>query len=193
MTGKDGKVNATGLTAQESRALPTRQVEDEAESKIIQGIKELYLCKPKESTYEIYADNAVFHDPVSIAEGLPRIRAQFNALPKLFPRSTIDKFDVLESPKTLSPSTKSIVINQDVTYYRSEKTDEKPFKTMNSLVTLIRDNQGKVIKHTEEWNHDNLVDSSNSGFLGTLNEARKKAFAALSMPFVDQTAPEDRK
>jgi hypothetical protein len=138
----------------------------------------------------VYAENAVFHDPVSIAEGLPRIRAQFNALPAAFPRSTIDNFEVLESPKTL---TNSILVNQDVTYYRSEETDAKPFKTMNSLLTIIKNNEGKILTHTEEWNHNRVKDGSNAGFFGMLNEGRKKAFAALSMPFVDQTAPEDRK
>jgi hypothetical protein len=87
----------------------------------------------------------------------------------------------------------SILINQDVTYYRSEKPEEKPFKTMNSLLTIIKDNQGQVLTHTEEWNHERVTDSSNAGFLGMLNEGRKKAFAALSMPFVDQTPPQERK
>lgn len=110
MTGSDNKVNATGLTAEESKALPKRQPESN-EQGIIQTMKDLYSCKPSDKTYESYAENAVFHDPVSIAEGLDRIRAQFNALPALFPRSTIDNFDVLETPKTL---TNGLVINQDV-------------------------------------------------------------------------------
>jgi hypothetical protein len=96
----------------------------------------------------------------------------------------------LESPKTLA---NSILVDQDVTYYRSENLDEKPFKTMNSLLTIIKDNQGKILSHTEEWNHNRVTDGSNAGFFGMLNEGRKKAFAALSMPFVDQTPPQDRK
>lgn len=154
---------------------------------------QLYSCTPKESTYAVYAKNAVFHDPVSIAEGVDRIRAQFNALPALFPRSTIDKFNVLEQPSHSTLSPKSILVDQDVTYYHDKDPSAKPFKTMNSLLTIERDNDGKVLKHVEEWEHNPVTDSSNAGFLGMLNEGRKKAFAALSMPFVDQTPPSERK
>lgn len=155
---------------------------------------QLYSCEPKESSYAVYATNAVFHDPVSIAEGVDKIRAQFNALPALFPRSTIDKFNVLEQPasSTLDRS-RSMLVDQDVTYYRDKDPSAKPFKTMNSLLTIERDNSGKILKHVEEWDHNRVTDSANAGFLGMLNEGRKKAFAALSMPFVDQTPPADRK
>lgn len=33
-----------------------------------------------QKTYGIYAEDAVFHDPVGIAQGLKSIRAQFNGL-----------------------------------------------------------------------------------------------------------------
>lgn len=182
-------INASGLTLEESRKLSVIQPSKEDEP-ILEAIKELYSCKPKESTYNIFAENATFHDPLSIAQGIARIRVQYNGLVKLFPRARVDKFVLLESPKTL---TNSLLINQYVTYWRSENTSDEPFKKMNSLLTVIKDNNGKVLRLTEEWNHDKVSDSNNAGFLGLLNEGRKKAFAALSMPFVDQTAPMDRK
>lgn len=36
-----------------------------------------------QSTYSVYAQNAVFHDPVGIAEGIGAIREQFNGLAKV--------------------------------------------------------------------------------------------------------------
>lgn len=182
-------INASGLTPEESRKLPVIQPSKEDEP-IMEAIKTLYSCKPRESTYDIFAENATFHDPLSIAEGIARIRVQYNGLVKLFPRAEVNRFDLLESPKSL---TNGLLINQDVTYWRSENTNDEPFKKMNSLLTVIKDNNGKVLRLTEEWNHDKVSDSNNAGFFGVLNEGRKKAFAALSMPFVDQTAPMDRK
>ena len=35
-----------------------------------------------QSTYQVYAKEAVFHDPIGIAEGVESIRAQFNGLAK---------------------------------------------------------------------------------------------------------------
>ncbi|OAV94711.1 hypothetical protein PTTG_26911 [Puccinia triticina 1-1 BBBD Race 1] len=56
-------LNATGLTAEESRKLSTRS-EREDEKTIIRCLKELYSCKPSEKSYEMYAENATFHDPL---------------------------------------------------------------------------------------------------------------------------------
>lgn len=62
------------------------------------------------------------------------------------------------------------------TRVRTDYRNDKPFKTVNSLLTLERDSSGKVVKHTEEWDHKRQTDSSD-GLLGSLNEWRKKATA----------------
>ncbi|KAG0140125.1 hypothetical protein CROQUDRAFT_53736 [Cronartium quercuum f. sp. fusiforme G11] len=174
--GKADALNATGLTAEESKKLKTRTERDD-EKVIIRCIKDLYTCKPSESSYEMYAEQATFHDPISIATPLSSIKSQFNGMPKVFSSSTIDKFEVLESPSSLPipPGPDQFtIINQDVTYYRNGDK----FKTVNSLLTLERDENGKVIRHTEEWSHKKETDSTN-GLFGTLNEWRKKAAAGL--------------
>lgn len=38
---------------------------------------------PMQSTYSAYTNNAVFHDPIGVAEGIDSIRAQFNGLAKV--------------------------------------------------------------------------------------------------------------
>ncbi|KAH9809346.1 hypothetical protein DFH28DRAFT_1035906, partial [Melampsora americana] len=168
------ELNATGLTSDESKKLKIRN-QREDESIIIRCLKDLYTCHPSESAYEMYSENATFHDPVSIATPLSSIKSQFNGMPKVFSSATIDKFEVLESPSTLPnpPGPDQFtIINQDVTYFRK---GEK-FKTVNSLLTLERDPDGKVIKHTEEWSHEKQSDA-NDGIFGTLNEWRKKLTA----------------
>ncbi|PWN38925.1 hypothetical protein IE81DRAFT_327029 [Ceraceosorus guamensis] len=194
-----GKPNASGLKPELSRSLPTRSPTDD-EKPVLQALRDLYSCDPRSSSYAQYSESATFHDPVSIASGLPKIRAQFNALVALFPRSNIDKFNVLDTSAASTTTTTTttvksdlLLVDQDVTYYRSNEDGAEPFKTMNSLLTIERDAQGRITRHTEEWNHNPVTDSDNSGFGGALNEARKKAFAAISMPFVDQTPPAERK
>ena len=63
-------------------------------------------------------------------------------------------------------------------------------KTVRSLVTLQRDSEGKITLHEEEWDHEpNKVrplqrivlmgEYSEDGFLGKIQEARKRVGATL--------------
>jgi len=83
----------------------------------------MYSCLAKESTFDIYTQDAVFHDPIGIAEGKGSIRAQFVGLAEIFEKAEILKFRILSSPSEV-PST--ILIDQDVAYYR--KSSSSPFK-----------------------------------------------------------------
>ncbi|KAI0093983.1 hypothetical protein BDY19DRAFT_881332 [Irpex rosettiformis] len=176
--------NASGLIPSETKSLKERTVEPH-ESEIIQSIKELYTCKPTENTYSVYANNAVFHDPVGIAEGIESIRAQFNGLAKIFPRADLPKFRVLENPPSVSKN--KILIDIDVDYYLDAKAD-KSTKTVNSLLTIETDASNKIIRHTEEWNHQHESDKDD-GFWGMLNEQRKKLTANIVGKFVGQEPP----
>ncbi|EPQ60285.1 hypothetical protein GLOTRDRAFT_30198 [Gloeophyllum trabeum ATCC 11539] len=176
--------NAAGLTPTESRSLSERQPE-EHEKPILQAIRELYTSNPKESTYHVYAPDAIFHDPVGIAKGADAIRAQFNGLVKIFPRADIGKFRVLENPKTVPKST--ILVDQDVSYFRDPKASG-PTKTVNSLLTLHTNSSHQITEHHEEWDHKRETDASD-GFLGYINEARKKLTASVTDMFVGKEPP----
>ncbi|KAL1740668.1 hypothetical protein HDZ31DRAFT_47048 [Schizophyllum fasciatum] len=168
-------LNSAGLAPEDSRRLPERAPQPH-EAKILQAIKEMYSCKPRETTFDIYAPDGVFHDPVGIAEGVQSIRAQFVGLAKIFPRADIPKFRVLENPESVPKST--ILVDQDVSYYRDEKADS-PTKTMNSLLTIETDDSHLVTRHYENWNHER-TSTSEDGFLGMLNEQRKRITASLT-------------
>ncbi|KAI0673646.1 hypothetical protein C8Q78DRAFT_1076628 [Trametes maxima] len=180
--------NASGLAANETKGLQERSPEPH-EEKIIQGIKELYTCKPTERTYEIYAPDAVFHDPIGIAEGIKSIRAQFNGLAKLFPRADIPSFRVLQNPPSIPKN--RILIDQDVSYYRDPNASS-PTKTVNSLLTLETNDHHQVVKHTEEWDHRRET-TGDDGFLGLLNEHRKKFTANFTGLFISQEPPAEKK
>ncbi|KAF8167353.1 hypothetical protein B0H34DRAFT_681547 [Crassisporium funariophilum] len=175
----DSSLNCAGLKANESQALQERSVQPH-EQPVIAAIKEMYSCKPQSSTFDIYTEDAVFHDPVGIANGKGSISSQFIALAKLFPRADIPKFRVLQNPSTVPPST--ILIDQDVAYFRDPKSSS-PTKVMNSLLTLQMNEANKVVRHNEEWNHQKTT-TSEDGFFGMLNEQRKKVTAGITDMFV---------
>lgn len=62
-----------------------------AQRRLIDDILCLYQCNPKEQSYSHYTDDAVFHDPVSIAKGRKSIQSQFNGMPKIFAQSTTER------------------------------------------------------------------------------------------------------
>ncbi|KAG8935706.1 hypothetical protein FRC02_006754 [Tulasnella sp. 418] len=101
MSSSSTSHNAAGLTAQESKKLAERTPSPD-EGKIIKAIRELYSCQPTESTYDIYARDAVFHDPVGIAEGIDSIKAQFNGLAKIFSNAQITQLRSEPSFNTLT-------------------------------------------------------------------------------------------
>ncbi|KAF7784137.1 hypothetical protein Agabi119p4_302 [Agaricus bisporus var. burnettii] len=170
--------NASGLKAEECKNLKERSTKPHEES-VIAALKEMYTCSPNEDTFSVYASDAVFHDPIGIATGPKTIQAQFIALAKLFPRADIPKFRVLENPQAVPHNV--ILIDQDVSYYRNPEST--PTKTLNSLVTITLNGDNKIQNHVEEWNHQKNT-SSEDGFLGMLNEARKKFTANLTEKLV---------
>ncbi|KAJ7183313.1 hypothetical protein C8R46DRAFT_1066569 [Mycena filopes] len=177
----ESKTNASGFTPDETRSLTERSPEAH-EQRIMQSLKELYTCKPQSSTYDIYTKDATFHDPIGYARGLGTIRAQFDALPKLFPRADIPKFHLLQNPASAPKD--MILIDQDVAYFRDPKGS--PTKTVNSLLTLRTNDSHQVTSHTEEWNHQRETHSED-GFFGMLNEQRKKLTANITSAFMGKS------
>lgn len=154
----------------------TRQAKPE-EQVIIDEVLSLYQLKPSDQSYSHYAPTAVFHDPVSIAKGLNSIKSQFNGMPKLFSESITQKCDVLDGPSD------SIILNLTQHYvFRGSKTPEK---TVNSKVTL-KMKDGLIEHHEEEWDHKPNR-TGTDGFVGKIQEIRKKADAKL----VDMTVSSD--
>ncbi|PPQ79425.1 hypothetical protein CVT25_002695 [Psilocybe cyanescens] len=168
----DSSLNSAGLKPEQSRSLGERKIQQH-EGPIITAIKE--------TTFNIYAREAVFHDPVGIAKGIDSVRSQFMGLAKIFSRADIPKFRILENPSNLPRNT--ILIDQDVAYFRDAKSSS-PTKVVNSLLTLKLDDANKVISHNEEWNHQKTT-TSEDGFLGMINEQRKKLTAGLTDLFAD--------
>ena len=65
-------------------------------------------------------------------------------------------------------------------------------QTVNSLLTIETNEQRQVVRHTEEWNHRRET-TSEDGFLGMLNEHRKKFTANFTGMFISQEPPTQKK
>ena len=94
---------------------------------------------------------------------------------QLFPRADITSFRILQGPE--KEDTNTLLIDQNVDYFHNPN-GSSPMKTINSLLTLKLNDQGKIINHTEEWNHKKSF-SGEDGFIGMINEQRKKLTAKL--------------
>ncbi|BFZ56963.1 hypothetical protein PYCC9005_004013 [Savitreella phatthalungensis] len=173
---------------------PTRKPTADEQS-IIDRVLLLYQCKPSEHAYSIYADDAVFHDPVSIAQGKKSIMSQFNGMPKIFERSDTVKCDVLDHDGSSAASAGAgtgAAAAGTTTDLKLDLTQHYVFKvggaekTLNSLVTLKRDAQGLVKQHDEEWDHKKNT-TGDDGFFGKINELRKKFMASV----IDSTVTSD--
>jgi len=77
---------SSGTTPSSAGTLKTRPATAK-EQKLIDDILQLYQLKPNDQSYTHYAETAVFHDPVSIAEGLDSVKSQFNGMPRIFAES----------------------------------------------------------------------------------------------------------
>jgi len=163
--------SAINISKRTMATMQTRQPTSK-EQTIIDQVVSLYQCRPSEEAYSHYREDAVFHDPVSIAKGLKSIKSQFNGMPKLFERSDTQKLEVLDDQQ--QPN--SIVLN--LTQHYVFKGSSTPEKTLNSKITLKMDSNGMIEHHEEEWDHKPNK-TGEDGFMGKIQEWRKVASAKM--------------
>ena len=104
---------------------------------------------------------------------------------RLFARSDTQKCELLDPSQATQQSKNASThkgeggaIVLDLTQHYVFKGDKTPEKTLNSKITLKLDNTGMIEHHEEEWNHEKNK-TGEDGFLGKLQEWRKKADAKM--------------
>ncbi|KAI4252908.1 MAG: hypothetical protein LQ352_004006 [Teloschistes flavicans] len=173
------------MTTHSSKGTHATRHSSPSEKQLIDDILLLYQLKPSEQAYAHYAPSAVFHDPVSIAQGLDSIKSQFNGMPKLFASSITEKCDILSDEsqdRKLALNLTQRYIFKSIIPGKSEGME----KTVNSKVTLWMNMDGLIEKHDEEWDHEGNK-SGDDGFMGKMMQARKKVDAKL----VEKTVSSD--
>ncbi|KAK5125998.1 hypothetical protein LTR85_011353 [Meristemomyces frigidus] len=160
----------SGTTESSAGTHSTRQPSGQ-EQKLIDDILLLYQAKPTHESYSHYAEDAVFHDPVSLARGKESIMSQFNGMPKIFAESTTEHYALLSdsTPQEIKLNlTQNYVFKSPIPF--KSKGTEKP---VNSKITLRLNESGKIVEHIEEWDHEGNK-TADDGFAGKLQEGRKK-------------------
>lgn len=111
--------------------------------------------------------------------------SQFNGMPKLFSSSETQKCEILDPAQATRQSSAASThageggaIVLDLTQHYVFKGEKTPEKTLNSKITLQLDGEGMIQHHEEEWDHTKNK-TGEDGFMGKLQEWRKKADAKL--------------
>ena len=174
------------MTTESSQGTHATRQPSVTEKRLIDDVLLLYQLKPCEASYSHYSPDAVFHDPVSIAKGIDSIRSQFNGMPKVFAESVTEKCDVIAA-ESETPEKVAVNLTQRYTFKSMIPGKTKGGeKTVNSKVTFYLDGDGLIEKHDEEWDHQGNK-SAGDGFMGKMQEARKKMDAKL----VEKAVPSD--
>ncbi|ORY26325.1 hypothetical protein BCR39DRAFT_470405 [Naematelia encephala] len=109
------------------------------EKALIEDVLNLYQLNPITAAYARYSENATFHDPIGLAEGLESVKAQFNGMPKIFSSSITKGYKVLDNPEVKPPS---IQFSLSQLYKLKLPPTEK---LVNSLITLHVDPSSNLI------------------------------------------------
>jgi hypothetical protein len=201
-------LSISGVTESNAGIHATRQPSDQEKQLIDDDVLCLSQLKPSHQTYSHYAGNAVFHDPVSIAQGLDSIKSQFNGMPKLFAESITESMSVKESSFNINiawylrialwhvecdildsstPQAMQLNLTQKYVFKSPIPFKEKGAeKTINSKLTFTFSNQGLVEEHLEEWDHKSNKTGSGR-FFGRIQEGKKK----LDAKMFEKTVPSD--
>ncbi|KAK4978384.1 hypothetical protein LTR66_010613 [Elasticomyces elasticus] len=132
---------------------PERSIKLEPErQKIVDSICRLYSGSASEEDMQVYAEKSIYDDPLSYCDTRYKIAGQWYGIPKIMAQSRTLKTENLVS----EPDRIIFKLQQEYTP-RILHTS----KTVNSLVTLSLDEQGKVKHHKDMWNEK---DYSHEGF-----------------------------
>ena len=140
---------------------PDRSVATSAEHRhIIKQITNLYCGSASESDMQVYAEKAIYDDPLSYCDTRYKIAGQWYGLPKMFSSLRTLGTEVVKD----SPDEIIFKLRQEYT----PKVTHTP-KTVDSLVSLGLDEHGKVRYHKDMWNDKDYSHQGLGKLIKTLN------------------------
>jgi len=127
---------------------------------IVDSICRLYSGSASESDMQVYAEKSVYDDPWSYCDTRYKIAGQWYGISKAFAKSATLKTEVVQNEK-----------DRIVFKLRQEYTPKVVHfsKTVDSLVTLTLDDEGKVKYHKDMWNHNDYSHDGLGKIMKTLN------------------------
>ncbi|KAF2140346.1 uncharacterized protein K452DRAFT_274051 [Aplosporella prunicola CBS 121167] len=141
-----------------------------ARQAIIDKITRLYSGSASEEDMHVYAAEAVYDDPWSYCDTRYKIAGQWYGIPKVMASSKTLKTEVVKS----TPSELIFKLQQEYTPRVLHIS-----KTVNSLVSLGLDEQGKVRYHKDMWNEK---DYSHEGLGRIMKELNGDHLTKITQP-----------
>ena len=139
-------------------------------SQIISHITNLYSGSASEKDMEVYAPKSIYDDPFSYCDTRYKIAGQWYGIPKLFASSKTLKTEVVKD----SEAEIVFKLQQEYTMKVVRIT-----KTVNSLVSLTLDSDGKVKYHKDMWNEK---DYSHEGLGKTFKDLNGDQLTKVTQP-----------
>ncbi|KAF2451691.1 hypothetical protein P171DRAFT_347717 [Karstenula rhodostoma CBS 690.94] len=137
---------------------------DPSRERIIQAICNLYSGSASETDMQVYAEEAIYDDPLSFCDTRYKIAGQWygasHASPKIMSKSQTIKTQVVSSGEN------------EIIFKLQQEYTPKPMPVgnkVNSLVTLTLDAQGKVKYHKDMWNEKDYSHQGLGKMIKTLN------------------------
>ncbi|KAL5387082.1 hypothetical protein DPSP01_003692 [Paraphaeosphaeria sporulosa] len=128
--------------------------------RIVQAICNLYSGSASETDMQVYAEEAIYDDPLSFCDTRYKIAGQWYGIPKIMSKSQTIKTQVVSSKEN------EIIFKLQQEYMpKLAPTGKK----VNSLVTLSLDAQGKVKYHKDMWNEKDYSHQGLGKLIKTLN------------------------
>ncbi|KAI1613017.1 hypothetical protein EDD37DRAFT_648537 [Exophiala viscosa] len=153
---------------------PERSVSISPEhKKIVDTITRLYCGSASEDDMQVYAAKAIYDDPLSYCDTRYKIAGQWYGLPKIFASLRTIKTEVVKD----TPEEIVFKLRQEYTPRVTHTS-----KTVDSLVSLGLDEEGKVRYHKDMWNEKDyshegfgkLIKKLNGDYLTTITQPPKR-------------------
>lgn len=127
---------------------------------VVKSITNLYSGSASEKDMMIYAEKAIYDDPLSYCDTRYKIAGQWYGLPKMFSKLETKKVEVVKDTPT------EIIFKQRHAYTLKGLNATKE---VDSLVSLSLDEEGKVLYHKDMWNDKDYSHSGIGKLIKNLN------------------------
>ena len=127
---------------------------------IVKAITSLYSGSASEKDMLVYAETAIYDDPLSYCDTRYKIAGQWYGLPKIFSKLETKKIEVVKDTPT------EIGFKQRHAYTLKGLNATKE---VDSLVSLSLDHEGKVLYHKDMWNDKDYSHSGIGKLIKNLN------------------------
>ena len=165
-TKHEPRPDAQQLTGHDSKAVdyephPEKSLKISPEHEaIVRSITNLYSGSSSEIDMMVYAEKAIYDDPLSYCDTRYKIAGQWYGLPKMFSKLDTRKIEMVKD----TPSEIVFKMRQAYTPRVLNTTKE-----VDSLVSLSLDEAGKVRYHKDMWNDKDYSHSGIGKLIKTLN------------------------